>query len=302
MIDFYLQLDWLPNAQFAGILYAHYLGWYEEVGINLKIIPWEAHTNQMDMLQSNENYLVSTEDNLLIRARVDGYPVKAISTMMQYSGIGWMSLKESNIHSLHDLKGKVIGIHPDGELAIKTALINSNMRVEDLTIIDVGFDYIDLLVNKKLDAMQCLIMVEPLEIRQLGYEVNLIQGSKMGYEVYSQVIGTTERMIEKYAKELTNFLKVTYDGWRYAFQEPILCSEIIVKEYLRTSEIDLQAKMITSMQPLFEGNVGFEKMGCMDNDRWMKSISYLVKNKMITKFLSVEEVMTTDLMMHVYSL
>lgn len=302
MIDFKLQLDWLPNAQFAGIIYAHYLGWYEEVGINLEIIPWEAHTNQMDMLHSNDNYLVSTEDNLLIRARVEGYPVKAISTMMQHSGIGWMSLKESNIYSLQDLKGKVIGIHPDGELALKTALTNSDMSVSDLAIKDVGFDYIDLLVNKKLDAMQCLIMVEPLEMQQMGYETNIIQGSNLGYEVYAQVIGTTDRLIEKHSEELINFLKVTYAGWRNAFLEPALISEIIVKGYLRTSEIDLQAKMITAMQPLFEGNVGFEKMGCMDTDRWKKSISYLLKNKMITKSPSVEEVMTTDLMRRVYSL
>lgn len=302
MIDFKLQLDWLPNAQFAGILLAHSKGWYEEAGINLKIIPWEAHTNQMDMLQSNENYIVSTEDNLLIRARVDGFPVKAISTMMQHSGIGWMSLKESNIHSLQDLKGKVIGIHPDGELAIKTALANSNMDPGDLTIVDVGFDYIDLLANKKLDAMQCLIMVEPLEIQQLGYEVNIIQGSKLGYEVYAQVIGTTEKLIENQPEEIIEFLKVTYAGWRKAFQEPNLTAEIIVNEYLGSSEIGLQSKMITAMQPLFEGGVGIQKMGCMDHDRWMKSISYLVKNKMITKSPSVEEVMTTDLMNRVYGL
>lgn len=302
MIDFKLQLDWLPNAQFAGILNAHYLGWYEEVGINLEIIPWEAHTNQMDMLHSNENYLVSTEDNLLIRARVEGYPVKAISTMMQYSGIGWMTLKETNIHSLKDLKGKVIGIHPDGELAIKTALANSNMNPGDLTIVDVGFDYIDLLAKRKLDAMQCLIMVEPLEMQQMGYETNIIQGSDLGYEVYAQVIGTTEQLIEKHPEELINFLKITYAGWRNAFLEPALVSEIIVKEYLKTSETELQAKMITAMQPLFEGNVGFEKMGCMNTDRWKKSILYLVRNKMVTKSPSVEEVMTTDLMRRVYSL
>lgn len=302
MTNFKLQLDWLPNAQFAGILYAHYQGWYENKGINLEIIPWQPHSNQMDMLQSRENYLVSTEDNLLIRARIDGYPVKAISTMMQYSGIGWMSLKESNIHSIKDLKGKVIGIHPDGELAIKTALTKSNMSVSDLTIKDVGFDYIDLLVNKKLDAMQCLIMIEPLEMQQMGYETNIIQGSNLGYEVYAQVIGTTEKLIENHPEELIDFLRVTYAGWTIAFQEPNLVSEIIVRDYLKSSENDLQAKMITAMKPLFEGNVGIDKMGCMETDRWVKSISYLVENKMITNSPSVEEVMTTDLMNRVYSL
>jgi ABC-type nitrate/sulfonate/bicarbonate transport system substrate-binding protein len=36
-----LQLDWKPNAQFAGILWAHQKGWYREVGIDLQIRSWQ---------------------------------------------------------------------------------------------------------------------------------------------------------------------------------------------------------------------------------------------------------------------
>lgn len=302
MIHLKLQLDWLPNAQFAGILYAHHLGWYEDVGINLEIIPWEAHTNQMDMLQSNENYIVSTEDNLLIRARAENFPVKAISSMMQYSGIGWMSLKESGLISLKDLRGKKLGIHPDGELAIKIALANQNMTSDDLVIKDVGFDYIDLLVNKKIDAMQCLIMVEPLEIKQKGFDVNIIRGADLGYEVYAQVIGTTDRLIEQYPNELIDFLRVTYAGWRSAFAEPNHCSTIVVNHYLKNSEVELQKQMLIAMQPLFEGEVGMKRLGCMKPDRWEKTISYLKNNNMIALSPGVKEVMTNKLMEQAYVL
>jgi ABC-type nitrate/sulfonate/bicarbonate transport system substrate-binding protein len=93
MVPFLLQLDWKPNAQFAGILIAHYRNQYAEQGIDLKILPWQAYLNQVDVLKQEGNYIVSTEDNLLIRGRASGQPVRAIATMMQYSGLGWIALK-----------------------------------------------------------------------------------------------------------------------------------------------------------------------------------------------------------------
>jgi ABC-type nitrate/sulfonate/bicarbonate transport system substrate-binding protein len=92
MIPISLQLDWKPNAQFAGILVAHHLNQYAEQGIDLEIRPWRPYLNQVDVLQEEGNVIVSTEDNLLIRGRAAGQPVRAIATMMQYSGLSWMTL------------------------------------------------------------------------------------------------------------------------------------------------------------------------------------------------------------------
>ena len=293
MFHLNLQLDWLPNAQFAGVLYAPSLGWYRQAGIDLSILPWQAHTNQIDQLILDENYVVSTEDNLLIQACAAGHPVKAIGSMMQYSGIGWMSLKQSGIQSLADLKGRRLGIHPDGKLAIKVALANQGMSPDDLEINDVGFDYIELLTNDELDAMQCLIMVEPLEMATAGHPVDVIRGYDLGYQVYAQVIATTDRLIQQQPDMLTRFLKVTFDGWRKAFEEPEESSRIVVDEYLKDSSVELQKQMLLAMRPVFEGEVGMEKLGWMEEKRWQTSIDYLVNKRMIEVVPSVKEVMTS---------
>ena len=64
MISITLQLDWKPNAQFAGILWAHHHGWYARAGIDLTIVPWWPGFNQMDALESDANVIVSTEDKV----------------------------------------------------------------------------------------------------------------------------------------------------------------------------------------------------------------------------------------------
>ena len=291
-----LQLDWKPNAQFAGILLAHHLGWYERVGINLTIIPWQSHTNPITVLESEEKIIVSVEDNLLIRARAAGKPGKAIGTMLQYSGIGWMALKESGIKDLPDLKGKRLGIHGDDEVALHVALSHFGMTRNELDVVEVGFNYADLLQHGEVDAVQCFVMVEPYELERRGFALEVIPAYKRGYQVYAQVLVTTEKLIATQFDKLVSFLNVTFDGWRRTFQDPAETTRVIVSHYLPASEPDLEKQTLLAIQPFLEGKVGLARLGCMDKDRWEKSINYLLTCGLIDQKILVEEVMTNRLM------
>ncbi|MEM9004525.1 MAG: ABC transporter substrate-binding protein [Cyanobacteria bacterium P01_F01_bin.86] len=296
MVDFRLQLDWKPNAQFAGILIAHYYGWYQQTGIELDIIPWRPYLNQVEVLKTDENMIISTEDNLLIQGRVAGQSIKAIATMMQYSGIGWMSLKSSNINAIADLKGKRIGIHGDGETAIKITLQQCNLSAKDVDIVEVGYDYPQLLETGEFDAIQCLVAIEPNELKTEGFDLNVLPAYEWGYEVYSQVICTSDRLIQEYPEALSAFLKVTFDGWRYAFNHVSEVADVVVSHYLHESNSTMQATLIHALKPLFEGQIGMQKLGWMTPERWLKSMSYLQQQALDTDNLSPESVMTTTLL------
>ncbi|GIK42551.1 MAG: hypothetical protein BroJett011_63840 [Chloroflexota bacterium] len=295
-----LQLDWKPNAQFAGILLAHHWGWYERAGIDLAIVPWQSHTNPVDALDTAENMIASTEDNLLIRARAAGKPVKAIGVMMQYSAIGWMALKKSGIQHITDLKGKRLGIHGDGETVVDIVLARFGLSRQDVSVVEVGYDYAQLLDSGDHDAVQCLVMVEPLELEHLGFELQVLPAYEYGYEVYSQVIATTERLLAAEPEVLTRFLKVTFEGWRQAFQEPEQAAHIIVTHYLLEAQSAVEARMLQAMQPIFEGKVGLARLGWMDQGRWAQSIGYLLEHRLIDQPVSADEVMTNSLMEAVY--
>lgn len=300
MFSLTIQLDWLPNAQFAGILWAQSAGWYRRAGIDLQIAGWEACTNQMDALQSKEALVVSTEDNLLIRARGSGAAVRAIGTMMQFSGIGWMSLAQAGIRSIADLRGRRLGIHRDGEAAIELALASAAMTRSDLEVVEVGYDYADLLTSGAFDAMQCLLMVEPLELEAAGHAVSTVRGYDLGYKVYSQVIATTDWLIEQEEAMLEAFLNVTFAGWRAAFADPARSAELIAAEYLPGASSSLQERMLVAMQPIFAGAVGMERLGWMERTRWEGSIGYLRQHGLLDRALAPEEVMTNHLMERLY--
>lgn len=301
MTSIKLQLDWKPNAQFAGILLAHHLGHYKEAGIELEIVPWQSHTNPVAALEVSENVIVSTEDNLLIRARAAGQPVKAIGVMMQFSPIGWMALRKSGIRQITDLRGKRLGIHGDGETVVDIVLARFGMTRTELDVVEVGYDYAGLLNSGAYDAVQCLVMVEPLELEALGFDLHVLPAYEFGYQVYSQVIAATERLLATEPEILARFLKITFEGWRRAFQEPREAGRIIAAHYLPETKADLEIRMLQAMQPVFEGKVGLERLGWMEKERWEQSIGYLQEHRLIDRPVSAEEVMTNSLMEAVYS-
>jgi len=296
MLPIQLQLDWKPNAQFAGILVAHHLKWYEEQNIDLQIMPWVPYLNQVNVLKADGNIIVSTEDNLLIRGRASGQNIKAIATMMQYSGIGWITLKSSNINSIADFAGKRIGIHGDGETAIKITLEQFGLNTNDVEIIEIGYDYPQLLQSGEFDAIQCLVMVEPLELEEEEFDIQVFPAYEWGYEVYSQVIATSDRLITTEPEKVKQFLQTTFDGWRYAFANPQEAASIIVSHYLHESTEAMQKKIIKALYPLFIGKLGLEKLGWMEASRWSKSIYYLSNYNLIEQPFEAEEVMTNHFM------
>jgi ABC-type nitrate/sulfonate/bicarbonate transport system substrate-binding protein len=306
MEHFTLQLDWQPNAQFAGVIMAQELGWYRDAGITLDIVPWQPHTNQMDALANDgingANVLVSTEDNLHIIARAQGKPVVAIGAMIQFSGIGWMTLESAGIRSIHDLKGKRIGIHGDGLTALHVTLRQHGLTEKDVEIVEVGFNYDELLGSGAYDAIQCFVIVEPRELAQKGFKLHSLPAHAWGYQVYSQVISTTERMVAQQRPALERFLKATFDGWRYALAHPDEAAQMIVARYLPDANADAQASMLADMTPHLLGDVGIERLGWMQAERWDKSIGYLAGAGIIPAQIKSQEVMTNDLMTSIYNI
>ena len=69
-----VQLDWKPNAQFAGHLAADHSGLFAARGVEVEILPWEVHTDPVAGLDIPGRIAVS-EDNLAIQSLAAGNDV-----------------------------------------------------------------------------------------------------------------------------------------------------------------------------------------------------------------------------------
>ena len=74
----------------------------------------------------------SSEDNLIVSAIADGRGVKAIGSMLQGTPLSLMSRTTQRICSVHDLRGKRVGMHSDGIRALEVILALEGLSPNDL--------------------------------------------------------------------------------------------------------------------------------------------------------------------------
>lgn len=295
-----LQLDWKPNAQFAGPLLAHHLGWYEQAGLELTIGPGDMAANPVDALKQAGPMVASADDHLIIQARTGGQPVKAIAAMLQFSAFGWLVRQESAISSIADLRGKRVGVHGDGLLALDLSLARSGLSRTDVEILPLDFDYVDMLRSGRCDAVQGFVITESFEMEAAGLAIRTIPGYVWRSEPYAQVLVATDDLIKDGEDLLVKFLKVTFEGWRLAFEQPQETAQTITTYYLPESDPTLELKILQALRPFVVGRVGLNRLGWLNTTRWRQIITDLAMLGLANPHLSPEEVMTDQLIKRVY--
>ena len=140
---FSVVLDWYPNAVHGFIYNAIEKGYYEEEGLDVQIY-FPANVNDAISLTAAGKADVGIYyPNDIIRAIAnEDIPVKSVGTIVQSPLNVIVSLKDKNITSPKDFVGKTIGYSGTefNEALIKTMMESVGASMDDVTLIDVGFD------------------------------------------------------------------------------------------------------------------------------------------------------------------
>ena len=226
-----MQLDWIYNAQFAGLYQASEQGYFEKAGLEVEILPVDPKQRTVESVLGGKIAFGSAESNVLLKAHADGAPIKVLATMFQDSPLGWMYLKDSDIQTFADLAGKRIGIHPDGEKVLSLASANAGLDTGEFLLPHVGYD-IKILVNGEVDAMQCYAIDEFVKL-QLATDGKggLFMAKDLGYKAYSQVIFTTAETVETHPGIVRSFLEAVQRGWSHALDHKEETVDLIIRKY-----------------------------------------------------------------------
>ena len=288
-----IQLNWVTNVQFAGVLLAKERGWYEEAGIDLTVRGWKKGVSAVDEVIDGKIQIGMTGGDVIIRARAEDKAVRAIGVQFQKSPICMLSKKERGIKTPQQLAGKKVGIgSPKSELMAKVVLANQGLKFEDITPVRIGWD-IRPLVNDEIDVFPAFMNNEPLTMKEKGYETNVIPAFKHGYDFYSGVYFVTDTMIRKQPDLIRKFLDATLRGWRDAFKDPAGTATLIVEKYYPKGSVSQQTESLKVFKLLATIGVGENLIGYMESPFWQKGIDILHKFKQIDRKIPAEDIFTS---------
>jgi len=225
-----LQLQWLPQAQFAGYYAALDQGYFQEEGFtDVEIVPSGGDIVPQDALAAGDVDFAIAWVPKVLGSIEGGANLTDIAQVFQASGTTQVSFKSNPVPTVADFEGKRIGSWGFGnEWEIFAAMAAEGLDSTTVSITTQGFD-MSALLNGDVDAAQAMTYNE---LAQLFETVNPATGELYTaddvYIVYYEdtegamlqdaIWADTDRLESDpaYADAAVRFLKAIIKGWIYA--------------------------------------------------------------------------------------
>ncbi len=290
-------LKWLHSAQFAGMYVAKEQKMYEDGGLTVEFNePTEDKRSTIDSLLSGENDYVIVSALELLDHVAQNDPVKAVAVIYQETPTVIASLPESGINKPEDLRNKVLGTTRNENYSFSLYKFLGNkykVPVNSMTFKNIGFNAVDDLINGEVDAvsMYRTRLYLPKDYPEIKF--NLIKPEDYDIHMYSDVIVTTNELIEKKPEQVQAFVNATIKGWEYALDYRDEAVDITMPYTSgRQRDEEFERQILTVSAPLIRTDK-IEHVGEMSTGRWLE-MYYLYKTSVLVSEFDIAKAYTTE--------
>ncbi|HQA22227.1 MAG TPA: ABC transporter substrate-binding protein [Rhodoglobus sp.] len=230
-----LQLQWLPQAQFAGYYVALDQGYFEEEGFDtVDIVPSGGDIVPQDALVAGDvDFAIAWVPKVLGTLEATGAELTDIAQVYQKSGTLQVSFVDKGVPTVADFEGKRIGSWGFGnEWEIFAAMAAEGLDASTVSITTQDFS-MNALLDGDVDAAQAMTYNEWAQILEVVNPATgkLYQPEDFDVVSYEDTDGAmlqdaiwadTARLADDpaYADAAVRFLKAVTKGWIFARDNP----------------------------------------------------------------------------------
>lgn len=229
--DVTVRLNWLHQAQYAGMYVALDKGFYEKEGLKVKFLEYEEGLDQnKEVAEGKVEFAISTPIEML-DAVDKGSKIEAIAVVHQISPYAFASLKPENIQSPQDFSGKVLGAMGGSREAYTKYNFLLSKHSAKATIKELGFEKneVEHLLGGASDVVDLYRTDQPYLFQMEGLEYDLILPENYGIRTYGDIIIASSDFLSQNPDIAKSFLSATFRGWEYAFEHEKEAVEIVTK-------------------------------------------------------------------------
>ena len=239
-----LQLQWFPQAQFAGYFAAKDKGYYAEEGFDVTILPGAVEIVPATVVAGGQAEFGISWVPRMLAPRESGADGVVIAQIFQRSPTLQVSFKDKNITKPEDLKGKKVGSWGFGnEAELYAGLRKAGLDPDnpaDVQIITQQFDMVAFVAGD-IDAAQAMIYNEYAQVLETKNpatgelykpeDLNVISWEEYGTSMLQDAIFASEAWLAEEGNEAdaVKFLKASFKGWIFCRDNAAECVDIVVK-------------------------------------------------------------------------
>jgi NitT/TauT family transport system substrate-binding protein len=283
-----LQLQWVPQAQFAGYYAAVDQGYYEDEGLDVEIVPGGADIVPQDVLSAGDvDYAISWVPKVLGSIE-KGAKITDVAQIFERSATTQISFKDKGITDPAQFEGKKVGSWGFGnEWELFAGMQKAGVDVGDISLVQQAFDMNGFLAGD-IDVAQAMTYNEYAQVLETVNpdtgelytpdDLNVIDWNDQGTAMLQDAIWANSDDLEDeaYAEQTTKFVKASIKGWVYARDNPEKAAEIVTAAGSQLGQSH-QLWMTNEVNKLIWPSTG--GIGMIDEAAWKQTVDIAMGTK-----------------------
>ena len=269
-----IAMGYIPNVQFTPIYVAIERGYFADEGLEVTL-DYGAETDLLQEVGANRLQFAAASGDQVVTARANGLPVRYVANWYRRFPVCVVTLAESGISTPEQLVGKTVGttqMQGASYIGWLAFLEQAGIPSDQVNLQVIGYTQVASLVEKRVDAVICYAMNEPIQMINSGYEINV-----MGLDHYTNLVSngiiTNDETIEKDPELVHGVVRAFLRGLQDTLDDPDAAFAITrgVITDMNDETAVLQRAVLDACLDYWQNDV----LGQSDAEAWAESVTLL---------------------------
>lgn len=287
-----LPMGFVANVQFAPWYVAVERGYFAQEGIELEFDYGDYDTKGVQLVAAGWTPFAIASGDQVLKARAQGMPVVTFVNWWRRFPVAVVALRESGIKEPGDLEGRKVGIPETfgaaSYIGWKALASATDLNEEHVDLEVIGYAALENLTVGRVDAAVVYANNEPVQLRQRGYETNLILVADHAALISNGII-TSEQVLADKPELVRAFARAFLRGLEETMNDPDAAFEIC-KEYVEGLEEneEMQRAVLEASLDYWRG----EPLGQSNAQAWENTVGVMERADILEGNVEPEKAFT----------
>jgi NitT/TauT family transport system substrate-binding protein len=212
-----LQLNWVPEAEHGGFYAALEHGYFDQLGLDVEIIPGGVSAPVTQQLAMNRVQFGVMNADWVIMGRNSGAKIQALMAPIQDSPRCLLVRPETGITNFANFQNITVAAKPEDPFL---AFTKQKLEWDQKNVTIVPYMSMQTFFTNKNYAQQGYSFSEPFLAKAQGIEPVVLLVSELGYNPYTSCLVADESLIREQPTLVRKFVQASIRGWEKYLADP----------------------------------------------------------------------------------